>query len=159
MKKIVQLVLSALLTLPLISSEDHHSHAKLVGPQGGKVLESTPLHAEFFVQPDQKISVTFYDDSMKKVPPSMQSVKVIIESKSEKKTIELEKAALAFVSKEPITSGDGYRVVVQIKNDPAAKPQNFRIDYITALCGGCKRAEYACTCEHAEGGNHSGHKH
>ena len=85
MKKIVQLVLSALLTLPLISAEDHHSHAKLVGPQGGKVLQSTPLYSEFFVQPDQKVSLTFYDKTMKKVAPTTQLIKVIIESKLEKK--------------------------------------------------------------------------
>ncbi len=160
MKTIIRLALCTLLSLPLMSApKEKHSHAPRVGPQGGKVLESTPLHAEFFVQQDRKISVTFYDEKMKEVTPSTQQIKVIAEMKSGKKSFDLEKSTTSFISKESLPEGDGYRIVVQIKNDPASKPQNFRIDYLTVLCAGCKRAEYACTCAHAEGGEHSGHKH
>jgi|GEM_PF-6178596 len=42
--------------------------------------------------------------------------------------------------------GDAYNVVVQVKKDPTAKPQNFRIKYETYVCGECQRQEYACTC-------------
>jgi hypothetical protein len=86
-----------------------------------------------------------------------QEIKVIAEAKTGKATLEFEKSGEAFVSKAALPEGDGYRVVVQIKNDAAAKPQNFRIDYHSEICGGCKLAEYACVCEHAAEG--SGHSH
>ena len=95
---------------------------------------------------------------MKPVPTTTQEIKVIAEPKSGKATLDFEKKADSFVSKTVLPEGEGYRVVVQIKNDAAAKPQNFRIDYHTEVCGECKRAEYACICEDA-GGDHSDHSH
>ena len=44
------------------------------------MLETEPFHAEFFVQPDKKVSITFYDESMKPVAPEEQIVKVIAEA-------------------------------------------------------------------------------
>ena len=43
---------------------------------------------------------------------------------------------------------DGYNLVVQFKQTADAKPQNFRFKLDLHTCGGCKRAEYACTCGH-----------
>lgn len=160
MKILTTLLLGiALASTTLAASQDKHAHKPIPGPKGGKVLESEPQHAEFFVQPDKKVSITFYDDAMKAVAPTAQEVKVVAEAKSGKTTLEFEKAGDALLSKTTLPEGDGYRIVVQIKNDPASKPQNFRIDYHTEICGGCKRAEYACTCDHAAGGDHSGHNH
>ena len=144
------LAASAFLGTAVLAAESGHSHKTIAGPKGGKILESTPLHAEFFVQADRKVSVTFYDADMKPVAPSTQKLKVIAEAKPDKATLEFEKMNDAFISKTTLPEGNGYRVVVQIKTDTSAKPQNFRIDYIPAICNGCKRAEYACTCEHAE---------
>jgi hypothetical protein len=53
-----------------------------------------------------------------------------------------------FVSKTALPAGEPYRVVVQVRATPDAKPQNFRLDLNLALCGECQRAEYACTCDH-----------
>jgi hypothetical protein len=136
-----------------------HAHKLIPGPKGGKVLESKPLYAEFFVEPDKKVSVTFYDTTMKPVAPSAQEVKVITEAKSGKTILEFTKSGDGLVSKTALPDGDGYRIVVQIKNEATAKPQNFRVDYHTEICGGCKRAEYACSCDHATGGDPSGHGH
>lgn len=144
------LAASAFFGIAALAAESDHSHKTLAGPKGGRILESSPLHAEFFVQADRKVSVTFYDASMKPVSPSTQQIKTIAEAKTGKATLEFEKTNEAFVSKTSLPEGDGYRIVVQIKNDALAKPQNFRIDYIPAICSGCKRAEYACICEHAE---------
>ena len=66
----------------------------------GKVLEAEPFHAEFFVQPDKKVSITFYDESMKPVAPEEQIVKVIAEAPSGKATLDFEKTGDAFVSTE-----------------------------------------------------------
>ncbi len=143
------LAASVFLGTVALAAESGHSHQALAGPKGGKIVESLPLHAEFLVQADKKVSVTFYDDTMKPITPSTQQVKVIAEAKTGKTVLEFEKTGAAFLSKTTLPDGDGYRLVLQIKNDPAAKPQNFRIDYHSALCKGCQRAEYACTCEHA----------
>jgi hypothetical protein len=154
----LSLIALALLVIPVTQAAEDHRHPKIVpGPKGGKILETVAGRVEFFVQADKKVSVTFYDKAMKPVSPEGQEVKVIAEAKSGKVTLEFEKTGEALVSKRALPEGDGYRVVVQIKTDTAAKPQNFRIDYHTEICGGCQRAEYACTCEgHAAG---EGHKH
>lgn len=160
MKPLLTLILTAtLLSTIVIAADDHkHSHKIIPGPKGGKVLESAPLHSEFFVQTDRKVSITFYNDAMKAVAPTSQEIKIIAEAKTGKATLELSKTADGFLSKTALPQGNGYRIVVQIKNDAASKPQNFRVDYDPAICGGCKLAEYACTCDHAKEG-HSGHKH
>ncbi|HEY5953310.1 MAG TPA: hypothetical protein VIT18_03040 [Terrimicrobiaceae bacterium] len=135
-------------------SADEHDHKVIPGPKGGKVLETDPLHAEFFVQPDRKVSVTFYDQAMKPVAPGEQVVKVIAEAPSGKTTLDFEKSGDALVSKTALPEGDDYRVVLQIRQTADGKPQNFRIDYSTETCSDCKRPEYACVCS-----DHAGHGH
>jgi len=149
MKLIPSLTLLALSALPCVAApEGAHDHQHAAGPNGGRVLESKPLHAEFFVQPDRKIRLTFLDEALKPTAAGSQEAKAIAEAKTGKATLEFEKAGNVLVSKTALPEGDGYRIVVQIKNDPAAKPQNFRIDFLSHICGGCKLAEYACTCGH-----------
>jgi hypothetical protein len=129
------------------------------GPKGGRVLATEPLQAEFFVQPDKRVSITFYDENMKPVAPSEQVVKVIAEAPSGKATLEFEKTSDGFVSTAPLPEGEGYRVVVQIKPAANIKPQNFRIDYHNEICGECKFPEYACICEDHSGAGHEKHAH
>lgn len=117
------------------------------GPKGGKLLENAPPRAEFFVEKDGKVVITFYDAKLKPVPLGEQSVTVVAQAKR-KATLELEKKDGTLVSKTPLPEGDGYLVVVQIKAKPDAKPQNFRIKYETHTCAECKRPEYACICGH-----------
>jgi hypothetical protein len=144
----LSLLLLPLFLAPCSQGAEDHQHRKIVpGPKGGKILEIGSGHAEFFVQADKKVRVMLYDEAMKPVLPQAQEVKVIAEAKAGQAVLELEKTGEAFVSKSALPDGDGYRVVVQIKNDRAAKPQNFRIDYRPEVCGGCQRAEYACICE------------
>jgi hypothetical protein len=140
-------------------SADDHDHKPIPGPKGGKVLETAPLHAEFFVQPDRKVSITFYDESMKPLAPGEQVVKVIAEAPSGKATLDFEKTSDAFVSTAALPEGEGYRVVLQIKQTGDAKPQNFRLNYHTEICGECKLPEYACVCEGHSGPGHEGHAH
>lgn len=149
----------ACLTPAAPAAEDtKHGHAVIAGPQGGRVLEIEGGHAEFLVRADKKISVTLYSGAMKSLPPGDQEVRVIAEAKTGKVTLEFEKTAAGFVSKSPLPEGEGYRIVLQLLKNPEAKPQNFRIDYHTEICGGCKLAEYACTCEsHAD--EKEGHAH
>ena len=117
-----------------------------VGAKGGRILEKTTPKAEFFVETDKTVSITFYDAAGKPVSPTSQTATVIADSKSGKQTLAFEKRGDALVSKTKLPEGDGYNVVVQLKQSPDAKPQNFRFLYDAQTCGGCRRAEYACHC-------------
>lgn len=137
------------ITTPALFAADEHGHDKAIpGAKGGRIVEVAGGHAEFFVQPDKKVSVTFYGKDMKPVAPAAQSITAIAEAPAGKAMLAFDKAGDAFVSTTTLPEGDGYRVVLQIKADANAKPQNFRIDYDTKICAGCKLAEYACTCAH-----------
>ena len=119
------------------------------GPKGGRLLETEPQKAEFFVTKDRKVEITFYDAALKPVAPAAQVVAVTAEPKSGRAKIDLEKTATGFVSKQALpASEEPYRVVVQVREKPDAAPKNFRVDLNLDTCGECKRAEYACTCAH-----------
>ncbi len=118
----------------------------VAGPQGGRLLDTEPLKAEFFVHPDRKVEITFYDAALKPAAPGRQTVAVTAEPASGRQALELEKTATGFASKTPLPEGGPYRVVVQVREAPEAKPRNFRLDLNLETCGECQRAEYACTC-------------
>lgn len=119
----------------------------VAGPKGGRLLDSAPQKAEFFVNKDGKAEVTFYDAALKPAALGSQVVAVTAEPKSGRKTVELEKTANGFVSKEALPKAtEPYRVVVQVREKEGAAPKNFRIDLNLAQCGTCEYKEYACTC-------------
>lgn len=119
----------------------------LGGPKGGRLLEKTEPKAEFFLEKDHTITITFYDTALKPIATGGQVVIVIADAKDGKATIEFEKKGDVLVSKTKLPEGDGYNLVVQFKQTADAKPQNFRFKLDTHTCGGCKRAEYACICD------------
>ena|SRR2546426_712454 len=119
----------------------------LGGPKGGRLLEKTEPRAEFFVEKDRAVTIPFYDAAFKSVAASAQTVTVIADANDGKAKLEFEKRGDALVSKGKLPEGDGYNLVVQFKQTADAKPQNFRFKLDTNICGGCKRAEYACTCD------------
>ena len=120
----------------------------VAGPKGGRLLDTAPQKAEFFVTKDRKVEVTFYDAALKPVAPANQVIAITAEPASGKTKIELEKTATGFVSTAALPeSKEPYRVVVQVKEKPDATPKNFRVDLNLAMCGGCQKAEYACTCD------------
>jgi hypothetical protein len=119
----------------------------LGGPKGGRLLEKTEPRAEFYIEKDRTVSVTFYDAGLKPVVVAAQTLTVIADAKDGKAKVEFEKKGDALVSKTKLPEGDGYNLVVQFKQTADAKPQNFRFKLETHTCGGCKRAEYACTCD------------
>jgi len=115
------------------------------GPNGGRLLEKTQPRAEFFMEKDRTVTITFYDAALKPVAATSQTVTVIADGKTK---LEFEKKGDVLVSKTKLPEGDGYNVVVQLKQTVEAKPQNFRFKLELHNCGGCNRAEYACTCDH-----------
>jgi hypothetical protein len=140
--KIKTLLALSLLPIALASAAE-----KIVaGPKGGRLLESEPLKAEFFVTADRKVEITFYDAALKPAAPGAQVISVTAEPKSGKVSLDLEKTASGFISKTALPAGDPYRVVVQTRASVDAKPKNFRVDLNLEMCGECQKKEYACVC-------------
>lgn len=117
------------------------------GPKGGRLLDATPQKAEFRVTADRRVEIAFYDAALKSVAPSGQIVAVIVEAPGGREALDVVATSEGFVSKDALPPGEPYRVVVQVKSAPDAKPQNFRIDLNLETCGECQRAEYACICD------------
>jgi len=114
------------------------------GPKGGRILEKTSPKAEFVVEKDHSVTIVFYGADLKPIAVTDQSVTVV----AGKAKLEFEKKGDVLVSKTKLPEGDGYNVVVQFKQTADAKPLNLRFKLDMHTCGECKRAEYACTCDH-----------
>lgn len=149
--KIVLPVLALAFALPAYAAKP------LAGPKGGKIVTAAAPHVEFFVTPQRNVVVSFYDKDLKPVAASGQVVSAVAEAKSGKATLAFAAKDGALVSTTPLPAGDGYRVVLQVRENANAKQQNYRVEFHGEVCEKCKRAEYACTCEDA--GKHDGHKH
>ena len=128
------------------ADKDGHNHK--VTPRGGRLLEKTEPHAEFVVEKDRSVTINFYNEEMKPVAATTQNVTVIADAKDGKAKIEFEKKGDTLVSKTKLPEGEGYNIVVQFKQTADAKPLNLRFKWDMHICGECKRAEYACTCDH-----------
>lgn len=140
----------SILPLLLLTAACSFAAEKAVaGPKGGRLLDATPQKAEFFVTKDRRVEVTFVDAGRKPVAPGTQLIAITAEPKSGRRPVEMTKTASGFVSNAALPeAAEPYRVVVQIRAEAGARPQNFRIDLNLDTCGGCKLAEYACICEH-----------
>ncbi len=132
----------------VVNAESGHDHDRVGGLRGGRLLDGTEPRAEFFVEKDNTVTVTFYDDGSKPVAVSEQSVTVIAETDGDESTVEFEKKGDVLVSKGPLPEGHALNLVVQFKQTAGSKPVNFRFVYEDHVCGVCKRAEYACICGH-----------
>ena len=143
MRKLITNALAVtMMTLALNAAEKVEA-----GPRGGRLLQTDAPRPEFFVEKDRKVSIAFYDANQKQVPAGAQTVTAIAEAKGGKAKLEFEKKGDLLVSKTALPEGNGYNVVVQYRPSTDARPQNFRIPLNTETCGGCNRAEYACTCD------------
>ncbi|MCC7377430.1 MAG: hypothetical protein IT581_22405 [Verrucomicrobiales bacterium] len=134
---------------PAAAAEPHaHAHIHKATPKGGRLLDKTEPHAEFVVEKDRTVTINFYTEEMKPVAATTQTVTVVADAKGGKQTLQFEKKGDSLVSKSQLPEGDGYNLVVQFKQTAEARPVNLRFKLDLALCAECKRAEYACTCEH-----------
>lgn len=144
MKTIQKLLTTALLgLLTLTAGADKNVEA---GPKGGRLLVMDAMRAEFLVEKDKFISLTFYDTKLKPLPIETQTASATAETKRGKVRLDFEMKGGILVSKTALPEGDGYNLVVQVRATAEAKPKNFRILLELHTCDGCKRAEYACTC-------------
>ncbi len=153
MKTLRKLLLTS---VALIATTVAFAAKPIPGPKGGRILTTEAPHAEFFVEKNRTVTVTFYDKDLKPASPGEQVINAVAEAKTGKVKLDFEKTATGFVSKQALPEGDGYTVVVQVRDAAGAKPKNYRVLFHDEVCGGCKRPEYACTCDDAGG---EGHKH
>ena len=128
------------------------------GPKGGRIVTTDAPHVEFFVEKDRSVTVSFYDKDLKPVAATAQVVSATAEAKTGKVKLAFAPKGGALVSSAPLPEGDGYTVVLQVRDTADAKPKNYRVLFHDEICGECKRAEYACTCDDAGGeGAHKKH--
>jgi hypothetical protein len=119
---------------------------QLAGPKGGRLFETTEPRMEFFLEKDHTATIAFYDAPLKPIPAAGQTVTIIVEGKAGKEKIDFEKKGGVLTSKGKLPEGDGYNLVLQVKEKADSKPRNFRFKLDTSICGDCKRAEYGCVC-------------
>ncbi len=138
-----------------INAADKPAHKHAGGPKGGRLLECGPPHAEFLVEKDRSVTVSFYDEKLKPVAVNGQSVIVYAEAKSGKARLTFSGKGGALRSTKPLPAGDGYQVVVLVKATAGGKSENFRFEFHDEKCEECKRVEYACICDSHD---HKDHK-
>lgn len=127
----------------------------LAGPKGGKIVTTAAPHAEFFVEKDRKVTVTFYDQNLKPLALTGQVVTAVAEAKTGKVGLEFAAKGGALVSNVSLPKGDDYTVVLQVRDTASARPKIYRVEFHDEICTECKRAEYACTCDnHGDGKKH-----
>jgi len=147
--KLIAIALLGAFILPVTSFADEAKEVE-AGPRKGRLLDTEYPRPEFFVEKDHTVSVKFYDKDGKVVKPADQEITVIASGKAKAK-LKLEKKDDALVSKTKLPEGDGYKLVIQVREKAKAKPKNFRFFFANHICGGsCKNPEYACTCNDEE---------
>jgi hypothetical protein len=151
MKTIRNIILTSLV---LLASAASFAAKPLAGPKGGKIVTTEAPHVEFFVEKDRTVTVSFYDKDLKPVAPGSQVVSAVAEAKMGRTNLSFSAKDGALVSTAPLPEGDGYRIVLQVRESAAAKPKNYRLEFHDEVCGECKRAEYACICDDAGGDKH-----
>ena len=137
----------------------HDDHARIAGPNGGRVITSVEPHLEFFVTEDKKVRITAVncDKETKIVPIETQSVAVIAGKRLSPTRLAFEKEGDTLVSTGALPKGMNLPVVVQIKPDADSKTVLEKFQLNLEDCPTCDFKEYACTCDHAH--SHEGHKH
>lgn len=131
-------------------AEHKHDHAAMKAPHHGRLMETEKIgsmHVEFLVETDKSVSVYLYDGKLKAIAPSDQTLSLIVQGRDDSKTtVELVKKDDRFVSSAAVTIPDGAKAILTIK--AGGKTENLRFPLDLSSCGGCKKPEYACDCEH-----------
>lgn len=144
MKTIRNLVLTS---FALLATAAALAAKPIPGPKGGRIVTTEAPHVEFFVEKNRTVTVSFYDKDLKPLAPSGQVVSAVAEAKTGKVYLTFATKDGVLVSSAPLPEGEGYRVVVQVRDSAQARPKNYRVEYQDEICGECKLAEYACICE------------
>lgn len=146
------------------ADHDHdHDHAvKSVGkagPNGGRVIHGVEPHLEFFVTADRKIQMTALDDSLAPIAMGNQVVRVTMGDRANPVNLDLAKEGNILISAQSFPAGDDFPIVLQIKGDESSENVFEKFTLNLTQCPTCDYLEYACTCDHGEGGDDHGHNH
>ena len=131
----------------LVATTAAHAASERAGPNGGRVFAAQPHAVEFFVTADRHAVLTVLDAAGHATAHAGVQLTVIAETSEGRVIPELAPTAHGYRSTTPLPATTPYRVIVQIRAEPGARPQNFRLDLELHQCGECQLAEYACTCE------------
>lgn len=133
------------------SHGDGHGHShdggkKAAGPNGGRVIHSVEPHAEFFVNKDRKVQITFLDDEGKAVAPAGQTVTLTTGSRANPLRLAFVEKDGVLLSDAALPEGNNFPIVLQFRS-VGAKPVTERFTANLSQCPTCAYAEYACICE------------
>lgn len=151
-KTITLAAFAALAATPLSLAEpekhDDHDHAKMVGPNKGKVLHEVHPHAELFVTKDRKLQFTFLTGKGKAAALGEQKIAVVCGKRAKPTRLKFTAKGNSLVSDVALPAGILIPTVIQIKMDPKKKPTIIRLNLNLEQCGDCDSLEYACVCHH-----------
>lgn len=141
-------ILSAFLLSLTASFAFAHGGVPL-GPNGGRILEfskNESMHGEVTVK-EGKFHIAVLDKDMKPVAVEKQSLSATGGTRQKPVKLEVIKDATGFTL--PVVK-DGEWLIVQFKDNEKAKAITARLEYDTAICDGCKKAEWLCACKKEE---------
>ena len=144
--KTLKILISLMFAAGLCHADDNKP---CVGPKGGKLLDNRAPRAEFFIEKDNRVCVTFYDANLRLLPVGTRVVTVTAEPRAGKQVLDLEEKNGALVSKRSLPKSgffDEYQITVEIKESPDAKAEVFHVRFDLDICSKCKHPEYTCTC-------------
>lgn len=120
-----------------------------LGPNKGRILEfsnNETMHGEVTVK-DGKFHIAVLDKDMKPVAVAEQTLTATGGPRTKQAKLEVTKAADGFTV--PVVK-DGEWLIVQFKETAKGKAITARLQYDTAVCDGCKKAEWLCECKEEE---------
>jgi uncharacterized glyoxalase superfamily protein PhnB len=120
-----------------------------LGPNKGRILEFSKdetMHGEVIVKGD-KFHIALLDKDMKPVALTEQTLTATTGDRDKPVKLTVEKDAKGFVV--PLVKA-GEWLILQYKNTPKAKAVTARLEYNTATCEECKKAEWLCECKKAD---------
>lgn len=122
-----------------------HSGVEL-GPNGGRILEFSKdetMHGEVIVK-DGKFHIALLAKDMKPVAMTEQILTATTGERDNPVKLEVSKDAKGFIV--PLVKEGGW-LILQFKETPKSKAVTARLEYNTAICDGCKKAEWLCECK------------
>ena len=138
-----------LILLSLIASITFAHEGVELGPNQGRILEfskNETMHGEVTVKGD-KFHIALLDKDMKPVAMAEQTLTATTGERDKPTKLTVEKDAKGFVV--PVVKS-GEWLILQYKDSAKAKAITARLEYNTAICDECKKAEWVCECKKAD---------
>lgn len=115
-------------------------------PSSSKANQRLRVSAAFLVLPDRRVRLTFVDGAV--VSPGDRIATVTTGERSAPVRLTFKAEGESLVSENPLPDGKAFPVILQIQSLPGEKPALAKFQLDLSICGGCKKPEYVCSCEH-----------